>query len=226
MEQGFSVLFAGFASSMTACLFLAGMAVMGYLLGCSNGAVIVSKYILHDDIRQHGSGNAGLTNFHRTFGGKLTLLVLAVDVVKMLVAVFLARFLLGLFLSPVPVVISFWTGFFCALGHMFPVMFQFRGGKGILSGGALALTLDWRIGVAVFAVFFLFSVLTRFVSLGSCLAAATFPVASIWVYQTLSVGILAVLFALLILWQHRANIVRLCQGKESKFSLHRKKVES
>ena len=93
-----------------------------YLLGCFNGAVIVSKYILRDDVRNHGSGNAGLTNFYRTFGGPLTAVVILCDVLKAVIAVLLGSWLLG-FVDPL--FGKYWAGVFCLLGHMFPCMFHF-----------------------------------------------------------------------------------------------------
>ena len=114
-----------------------------YILGCSNGAILVSKYILRDDIRTHGSGNAGLTNFNRVFGGKLTLLVILADVLKAVFGVLLG--VLGAHLltrAGITAISSlrakYIAGLFCELGHMFPCMFGFRGGKGILSGWFIA----------------------------------------------------------------------------------------
>ena len=106
---------------------------------------------------------------------------------------------------------------------MFPCMFQFKGGKGILSGGAIAIMIDWRIALVVWGGFLILAVLTRYVSLGSCWAGASFPFATGFVYQDALLTVLAVLIGGLILWKHRGNIVRLVQGKESKFSLHHKK---
>ena len=110
----------------------------GYFLGCVNGALLVSKYILHDDVRDHGSGNAGLTNFHRVFGGKLTIVVVLCDMLKAVCAVLVGQLLMGHFLGLV-VLGKYVAGLSCMLGHMFPCMFHFKGGKGILSGGAIAL---------------------------------------------------------------------------------------
>ena len=131
-------------------------AVAAYFLGCFNGAVIVSKYILRDDVRTHGSGNAGLTNFYRTFGGPLTAVVILTDVLKAVLAVLLSRWLMfhgfTIFLSAASTtalydaIAKYWAGLFCLLGHMFPVMFKFKGGKGILSGGTIAIMIDWRGG--------------------------------------------------------------------------------
>lgn len=206
------------------------VAAAAYLLGCSNGAVIVSKYILRDDVRTHGSGNAGLTNFYRTFGGPLTLVVILCDVLKAVAAVWagilMARYWDGGFWSQEAIVLVFakyWAGLFCLLGHMFPCMFGFRGGKGILSGGTIALMLDPRIALVVWGGFLLLVFLTRWVSLGSCWAAASFPFATWFVYQDLLLLVLAAVIGGLILWQHRTNIVRLVQGKENKLTFHKKK---
>ena len=117
--------------------FLYGLpiiAAIAYFCGCFNGAVIVSKYILRDDVRNHGSGNAGLTNFYRTFGGSLTLVVILTDVLKAVIAV-----LIGMWIAGHPpfgndslvVYGKYWAGLFCLLGHMFPCMFHFKGGKGM-----------------------------------------------------------------------------------------------
>ena len=117
-----------------------GSAVISYFLGCFNGAVIVSKYILGDDVRNHGSGNAGLTNFYRTFGGPLTLVVILCDVLKAVIAVGLAGYCADKYLFdgwPYPthaladVFCKYWAGLWCLLGHMFPCMFRFKGGKGL-----------------------------------------------------------------------------------------------
>lgn len=226
-----------------ALLIFAALALAAYLCGCLNGAVIVSKYILRDDIRDHGSGNAGLTNFYRTFGGKLTAVVLLLDMVKMVVAVWLATAVVSWLVTPnwMPLVMGigtvadrdlvplmtftrYWAGLFCLLGHMFPVTFGFKGGKGILSGGALAILIDWRLALLVWGGFLLLVLLTRFVSLGSIYAAAAFPVGT-WLFVSRDPVILTLSVALggLVIWMHRGNIRRLLKGEESKFSLHRKK---
>ena len=225
MEQGVMALAAALPEGMLGPL-LAISAVVSYLLGCLNGAVVVSKYILQDDIRNHGSGNAGLTNFYRTFGGKLTFLLIALDMLKMVIAVFLTWALFHVLLHEVPIFSHYWAGLWCGLGHMFPCMFRFRGGKGILSGGTLALLLDWRIALLVWGVFILAVVLTRLISLGSCLAGFFFPISSALVYQTSSVFLVSLIIGGMILWQHRGNIGRIVRGEESRFSLRRKKGRS
>ena len=200
-----------------------GIAVLAYFLGCFNGAVVVSRYILRDDVRNHGSGNAGLTNFYRTFGGPLTLVVILSDAVKAVVAVLFAMWIAGS-ISPELITLSkYWAGLFCLLGHMFPVTFQFRGGKGILSGGTIALMIDWRVALVVWGGFLILAIATRYVSLGSCWAGLSFPFVTWFVYQDELITVLAVIIGGLILWKHRGNMVRIAKGTESKFALHKKK---
>ena len=203
-----------------ACLPAALVAVIAYFCGCFNGAVIVSKYILRDDVRTHGSGNAGLTNFYRTFGGPLTLAVILTDVLKMIAAVEIGVLLVGN--MPPVLLMKYWAGTFCLLGHMFPCMFGFKGGKGILSGGTLCLLIDWRIALVAWGGFLLLAVLTKYVSLGSCWAAFSFPITSWVIYQDMYILIVAIFNSALVLWMHRANIKRLLTGTENKFHLHKK----
>jgi len=204
------------------------VAVIAYFCGCFNGAVIVSKYILRDDVRNHGSGNAGLTNFHRTFGGPLTAVVILMDVLKAIVALWAGVLLLNMMFPNEPaimvVLVKYWAALWCLLGHMFPCMFQFKGGKGILSGGTIALMVDWRVALVVWGGFIVLVLLTRYVSLGSLWAGASFHFATWFCYpEPAIVVILAFLCGGLVVWQHRANIKRLIQGNENKFSFHRKR---
>ena len=213
-------------------LVFGGSALAAYFLGCFNGAVIVSKYILRDDVRNHGSGNAGLTNFHRTFGGPLTFVVILCDVLKAVAAVWIGVAVFRLF-GPQSVIFGewmdsavfgkYWAGLFCLLGHMFPCMFHFKGGKGILSGGTVALMIDWRVALVVWGGFLVLVILTRYVSLGSVWAGASFPFISWLVFGKIVIFALALIIGGLVVWQHRGNIKRLLSGTESKFSLHKKK---
>ena len=208
-----------------------------YLLGCSNGAVIVSKYILRDDVRNHGSGNAGLTNFYRTFGGPLTFVVILCDVLKAVVAVLLGGWLLGTVAgangyaanerisSMWALFGEYWAALFCLLGHMFPCMFHFKGGKGILSGGTIAIMIDWRVALVVWGCFLVLAVLTRYVSLGSSSTGVALPIVTWVVYQDGLLLLLSLVIGGLIVWKHRGNLKRILNGTESKFSLHHKKDE-
>ena len=215
-------------------LLLVLSAVIAYFCGCFNGAVIVSKYILRDDVRNHGSGNAGLTNFFRTFGGPLTFVVILCDVLKAVIALLVSKWL---FYSGFTIFISadataaywdtfakYWAGLFCLLGHMFPCMFHFKGGKGILSGGTIAIMIDWRVAVVVWGGFLLLTILTRYVSLGSLWSGASFPFITWYCYPDPAIIVLGFLLGGLVVWKHRANIQRLLAGNENKLSFHKKKA--
>ena len=195
------------------------LAIAGYLLGCANGAILTSKFFYHDDVRKHGSGNAGLTNFYRTYGAKLVLCVIAIDMLKAVVAVELGGAILGGALG------KYFMGFFCMLGHMFPAPYRFKGGKGILSSGTLLLCLDWRVALVSWGAFVVLVALTRYVSLGSIAAAALLPVTTFFVYRGMPhfpwIMLLGTLIGGMVVWAHRANIGRLIHGTESKFTFHK-----
>lgn len=224
--EGISVILEA-VSLQTAILILALTAVLSYFLGNCNGAILISKIFLHDDVRRHGSGNGGLTNFQRTYGGnKLTLMVIATDMLKMVAAVALSWgiFTVAMPLEEPPLFVKYWAGMFCVLGHVFPCTLHFHGGKGILAGGTLALLVDWRVAVFAWGFFLLGVLLTRWVSLGSIMAATAFGVSSAIFHPTPSIAVPALLAAGLIDWKHRANLLRLLRGEEPKLSL-RKKAE-
>lgn len=206
-------------------------ALIAYLLGCVNGAVLISKFILHDDVRTHGSGNGGLTNFLRTFGGPLTAVVLLTDMLKTVAAVLIGGALMRGVTPPpfasdvLPALVKYWAGAFCLVGHVFPCTFGFHGGKGVLCGGTVALMLDWRVAVTVWVGFLILTALTRYVSLGSCYAGAAFPVVSYLVYHSVPILLLAVVMGGTLLWGHRGNIARLLAGTESKLSFKKHDAE-
>lgn len=194
--------------------------LVSYLLGCFNGSVMTSHFIIRDDVRQHGSGNAGLTNFYRTYGARYALCVIICDMGKTVLACLIGGYLMHW-------VVGDWTlglliaGIGCELGHMFPVFFGLRGGKGILSGGVLVLLLDWRVALIAWGLFAVLWLTTRYVSLGSIAATASMPVSVFllmghnWLYTVLSAAIAA-----LVIWCHRGNIQRLLTGTEKKFHWH------
>lgn len=189
-----------------------------YLLGNLNGSVCISTLVEEDDVRNHGSGNAGLTNFFRNYGGWSTLLVVMVDMIKTALGCYVGGLILmpfgyyheGLMLGAVCV----------TLGHDFPALLGFRGGKGILSGLTIALVMDWRIGLGALAVFVIVFAITRYVSLGSLLGAVTLMAGFVLVFHhTLPVMIGGLFLGALAIFMHRGNIVRLCKGTESKVHL-------
>ena len=194
--------------------------LVSYLLGCFNGSVMTSHFIIRDDVRQHGSGTAGLTNFYRTYGARYALCVIICDMGKTVLACLIGGYLMHW-------VVGDWTlglliaGIGCELGHMFPVFFGLRGGTGILSGGVLVLLLDWRVALIAWGLFAVLWLTTRYVSLGSIAATASMPVSVFllighnWLYTVLSAAIAA-----LVIWCHRGNIQRLLSGSEKKFHWH------
>ena len=193
-------------------------ALTAYLLGNLNGAVCVSALIADDDVRRHGSGNAGLTNFFRNYGFGGTALVILVDIIKTVAACYCAGLILvpygyfreGLALGAVAV----------SLGHDFPALLGFKGGKGILCGFTISLILDWRIGLAMFVVFVLCFWFTRYVSLGSVIGAAIFAIGFVLLHShepyVMTCG---VFLGLLAIFMHRGNISRLIKGTEKKVHL-------
>ena len=198
------------------------LAVAGYLLGTINGAIVVSRLTYRDDVRQHGSGNAGLTNFLRTYGGIATILVLVIDAAKTIVACLIAQ---SVFQGSAQLDFGkMWTGFFVVLGHMYPVFFHFKGGKGVLCCAALALMMDVQLFAILAVIFALCLAISRYVSLTSCISAAAFPfVFTIFFWKNWGVILLAFLLGAYVIFMHRENIKRLLAGTESRFSLHKKK---
>lgn len=199
--------------------------VISYLLGNLNGAILISKFIVHDDVRQHGSGNAGMTNFFRSFGGLKTLLVALIDMGKAAAACYLGGILLkgfGLYQEGMMV-----GALAVSVGHDFPAFLKFKGGKGILCGFAVALVLDWRIALMIFVIFAVFYGITKYVSLGSVLGSAGFGVGFIVLHHdNLFLMIGGILLGALAVYMHRSNIKRLLNGTESKVYLSKKRKES
>ena len=194
--------------------------VIGYALGNLNGALMISKLLMHDDVRKHGSGNAGLTNYFRTYGGFQSLLVIAIDILKCVAACLIA----GVLLPDQMLHAKMVAGVATILGHSYPAAAGFRGGKGILCGLALAISTDWRIAAIIFTLFVVVVAATRFVSLGSILAATAFAVCFlVFHWGDWLVCVLAVAAAAFVVFRHRGNLVRLVKGTESKLSFHKKK---
>ena len=203
-------------------IILACSAVVSYLLGGVNGAILTSKYFYHKDVRSYGSGNAGLTNFYRVFGTGSAIFVILIDVVKTVIPVLITGILMRPYgLRPTGCA---WSAFFVMLGHAYPVYYRFHGGKTVLAGGTALWVMDWRLGLAAWGMFILIVLLTRLVSLGSLLGVATYPimVAVVGFGDTYTL-ILAVLSVLLLWFRHRENILRLARGEESRLVIGKNK---
>ncbi len=213
-------------------LKLALVCVVSYLLGSLNFSIICSRIFQKDDVREHGSGNAGITNYLRNYGGFSTLIVMVGDLGKCIAAVLIVEALFrgdtiaGYEISGTA---KFLAGFFVIIGHLYPVWFGFKGGKGVLSVAALILAFDWRVFLIAISLFIIIVLVTRYVSLGSILAVwfaevllgifnRTDPLC--WTY-VLIFGLIAVIVTV----KHASNIKRLVNHTESKFSVGKKHRE-
>lgn len=193
------------------------MAVVSYLIGSINFSIILSKLISGKDIRESGSGNAGATNMLRTYGKKMGVLTLLLDVLKGVVAVCLVRYLSE------DITLAYFTGLFVILGHNFPIYFGFKGGKGVATSLGVVLMLDWKVGLAVAAVAILIMAVTRYVSLGSICGGAMFIIAEIalaFIRNDINIVrmVCSVIIGGLLIVRHHSNIKRLLNGTENKLS--------
>ena len=189
-----------------------------YMLGNLNGAFLTGYRVAGEDIRKKGSGNAGLTNFIRNYGASSAIMVVVTDMGKATLACLLGGGLLAPFGHEIAG--RALGGLFVILGHAFPALLGFKGGKGILSGVTVALMLDWKLGLLVFAIFLVAYLLTKYVSLGSVLSAGSFGFFYAWAHPDRILPMIVGFFlSALIVWMHRGNIVRLMKGEERKTNL-------
>ena len=210
-------------------ILMAGAALLGYLRGSVKSAVILSKLVYKKDIRLQGSGNAGMTNMQRIYGKKAALFTFLGDFCKGIVAVLLGRLLLGVFASA-SLHGACIAGAFAVIGHNWPLYFGFKGGKGVLTTFSVMIIIAPLPTLVAFGIFLITVILTKYVSLGSLLAAVSLPVVVFFLGDVLCtqrglgpVFYLSLFVAVLIIARHHANIRRLLQGKESKLSLHKNK---
>ena len=208
-------------------VWFAVAAIGGYLIGSLNYSIIFSKIFMHSDVRSSGSGNAGSTNMMRNYGWKAGLITLLTDFLKTFVATIgvWAIFILNYPQLVQPAVAL--TGLCCCIGHCFPVFFKFKGGKGVAVGAITSLMVDWRCFVIIIITFLVFTAISKYVSLGSMLGAAAFPISLAFITDfsdmcQVATFIISILVAALIIFLHRKNIVRLITGKENKLSFNKK----
>ena len=198
--------------------------LVSYLLGCFNGSVMTSHFIIRDDVRQHGSGNAGFTNFFRNYGKSTSLLVILIDGLKTALSCLLGGWLLGKYGLPTEGML---LGGLCAtLGHDFPAFLGFRGGKGIVCGFATALVTDWRVGLTLLVLFAITYLLTKLVSLASMVCALAFGILFAALYPGHPfVLAIALIMMLLTVFLHRSNLKRLVKGQETKTEFFKRRGE-
>ena len=189
-----------------------------YLLGSINTAILVSKHFYNDDIRKYGSGNAGFTNVMRTYGKKAAIITFAGDILKTLLAIMVGWCVFGYLTAYI-------AGFACFLGHIFPVFYNFKGGKGVLCMATIMLMLDWRIFCALLVVFIGIVMATKYISAGSVICAMMFPLMLNRMNNTgiYMIEFVAIAIAVIVVIKHRENLKRIFNGTESKFKIKKSK---
>ena len=190
-----------------------------YFLGSINFAIILSKAIYKVDIRELGSGNAGATNMMRNFGKKTALMTFGGDALKAFVSGALGYLLLGQYGAHI-------AGLFCVLGHMFPIYYRFKGGKGVVTTAVSILMCNPFVFLIILLIFVIIVAFTRYISLASIMCALLYPVLLDRVEKFMNGAsrayvILPMIIAALVIFMHRENIKRLMSGTESKFSFKR-----
>ena len=220
-------------ATLVGCGFIA-VVILSYLLGSVNWALVISKLFYHDDIRKYGSGNAGTTNVLRTYGKKAAIFTFLGDGLKGILAVVIACAIFGFpmqgaVISGQPVysihyihllTAAYLAALFAIIGHIFPIFAKFQGGKGFATFLFCALALNPIIAVILFCIFIVLVLGSHFVSLGSIVTAAFYPIllsSFDQAYTRYGVGtIFAFFMAALVAWSHRANIKRLLDHTERK----------
>lgn len=196
-----------------------------YLIGSINPAIIFSKNIYHEDIRSFGSGNAGTTNMLRTYGKKMAILIFVLDFFKAALAIGIGSLLLSINVGGAI------SALFVVLGHMFPVYYKFKGGKGVACTAACILLLSPISFAILLPVFIIIVLATKFISLGSVICAMLFPLIAyafrgFWGTDGGFIPLSAIMIGAFVVFMHRENIKRLLEGKESKVSFKKKDKHS
>lgn len=221
---------------MNIALSIAIAALISYLLGSCNFSIIVVRLLKNEDVRNFGSHNAGLTNTLRCFGKGCALLTLIGDLSKGVVAVTLSRCLCRLMeggLSPDNDThyIGYIAGFFAIIGHIFPIYYGFKGGKGVLVGVSTFIAVDPAIFFILIAIFAVILAVSKYVSLSSIIASLCCPIATFLLHffffddallHTLLYSILSLIMASVVVYMHKTNIERLKNGTENRFSFKSK----
>ena len=205
-------------SSNIAIIIVAALVTMvaAYLLGSINFAIIISGKKYKQDIRDHGSKNAGMTNMMRTYGKKAAGFTLLGDALKAVVSCIIGYALLG-HLG------SYLAGMFCIFGHIFPAYYGFKGGKGVVTTAISILMCDPIVFLILITLFVIIVAFTRYISLGSVICVMLYPILldrinHFFTGQATPYAVFAMIIAALVVIKHWTNIKRLMSGTESKFS--------
>lgn len=184
--------------------------VLSYIVGSIPSGLILGKAVWHTDLRRYGSGNIGATNAWRTLGKVPGLLIFAADLLKGMFGVWAGMALVG---TPMGMVAG---GLMAVVGHSASVFLKFKGGKGVATGLGVLIMMMPSVSAVVFAVWLVIVLISKYVSLGSIIAAALVPVAAYILgmpAEFIAFGLLAAVF---VIYRHKSNISRLLSGTESK----------
>ena len=234
LNEGFLLHFFGQNNTPLVAYFASLFVVLfaAYLLGSINSAILFSKLVYKEDIRTKGSGNGGMTNMLRTYGGKAALLTLAGDLGKTVISIFIAGFVFGFgYVGGVSTCGEcYFAGLFAVLGHIFPIYYKFKGGKGVLVTSTMALILSPVPFLILFGVFAAIFAMSHYVSLGSVCVAVLYPVVMHGYFTVLFetpmdvlIALTTIIIACLIVWCHRGNLKRIGERTEKKTYLRKKK---
>lgn len=214
------------------------IAIVSYLLGSLNFGVILSNHVKKDDVRNHGSGNAGTTNMLRNYGKGIALMTIIGDMLKVFIAIAVAFLIvryspallgntgeISLQSLDTNMFIKSLAGFFCVLGHIFPCYFRFKGGKGVATAGGMVFAIDWRIALILLAVFIIIVAVTKYVSLGSIIMAILYPVFIFIFHRSIVLTVIAAVFTVVVIAAHKENIKKLIHHTESKIEFKSKKKD-
>ena len=203
------------------------VAVIAYLIGSINFSIILSKKMAGFDIREKGSGNAGTTNMLRAVGKKAAVITLICDILKGVVTILIAVLAGKIIKNLDNALLVQLAGIFVIIGHTFPVFFKFKGGKGIATSLGVLLMTNWQIGLICLVFALVLMALTKMVSVGSIAAAILFPILVAFIDQNYIVPtsnsnwsylVFSIIVALLVIFNHRANVQRILNGTENRLS--------
>lgn len=183
-------------------------ALIAYSLGSLNFAIIFSFLFKKQDIRLHGSKNAGMTNIIRVYGYLLGILVLLCDFFKAVIAIYLCNFLF-LNIEKYSLYGSLITGLFVIIGHLYPLYFNFKGGKGVASSAGVIFTQDIRLFVFVISVFLIVLFIKRIVAVASVSAAISYPISTLIFFKDYLSVVFSLMIAGLVIYSHKSNIEKL-----------------
>ena len=207
----------------TLIIVLIVSAVVSYLIGGVNAAIIMSKLLHHEDIREKGSGNPGFTNYKRVYGmSPAAVFVMCADILKAVLCAGVTAAICGNVADMFQFGAAF-AGLFCMLGHCFPVWYGFKGGKAFMTGFGTTWFVDWRMALIAMVIFLILLFTIKYMSVSSCVASFVCPVA-LAILGPASIGVwcLCAASALLVIVRHYPNFVKLKNGTESKFSFKSK----